>query len=94
MIALLLLMPARMHTTCVFPTGNCRPIGITGRPKLNRDVVMEDVQSVKQIHGSMYDEGSSKASLAKSVTAAAVAAGHSALAVDPDSAVSTKPLAG
>ena len=37
----------------------------------------------------MYDEGSSKASLAKSATAATVAAGNSALAVDPDNAVST-----
>mgnify|MGYP004044576965 CR=1 FL=1 len=66
-----------------------RAIGVTGKPKLDRNVVMEDAESVKQVHGSMYDEGSSKASLAKSATAAAVAAGNSALAVDLDSAVST-----
>lgn len=76
-------------TANIFPTGNCRPIGITGRPKLDRDVVMEDVQSVKQYHGSMQDEGDIKSSLSKAAIDAAAAAGKSVLSIDPHNAVST-----
>ena len=50
---------------------------------------MEDVQSVKQCHGSMQDEGDIKSSLSKAAIDAAAATGKSVLSIDPHNAVST-----
>ena len=49
---------------------------------------MEDVQSVKQHHGSMHNEDNIKSSLSKAAIDAAAATGKSVLSIDPHNAVS------